>query len=82
MTFLYHDICNLVPLICSWVDTSRVMCTCVQQEHRFLRCFFQSRDEAIEVEPDSFGVEIRVVYWLDANVTENRVMVSYVRSDR
>ena len=63
------------PLLFRGVDTCRVVCARMQQEHRALRSTLQRRDEPIKVERDRFGVVIRIRALLDADILEDSEMI-------
>jgi len=60
MLFCEEHNCVGRPLLFHGVDTCRVVCAHMQQEHRALRSTLQCRDEPIKVERDCFGVVIRL----------------------
>jgi len=51
------------PLLFHGVDTCRVVCAHMQQEHWALWSTLQHHDEPIKVERDHFGVVIRLLEW-------------------
>ena len=63
------------PLVFRGVDARRIVCACVQQEHRALRSALKRGDEPIKVEADRFGIVIRIHALLDADILEDGEMI-------
>ena len=63
------------PLLFRGVDTRGIVRARVQQEHRALRRALKRGDEPIKVEPDRFGVVIRIHALLDADILEDGEMI-------
>jgi len=71
MTLSQKYIRDLAPLVLRRVHTSWVMRARVQEEYRALRGGLECVDEAAKVEPDGYGVVVRVSDRVDADVAEN-----------
>ena len=71
MSLSQKHIGKLAPLVLRRVHTSWIVCTRVQEEYRVLWGGLECVDEAAEVEPDGYGVVVRVSDRVDADVAEN-----------
>ena len=79
MPLLQKYIHKLAPLVLRWVDSSGIMRARMQEEHGTVWGSMKRIGEALKVEPDSFGVIVRVIDGLDADVAEDCEMVYCVR---
>jgi len=75
VTARLHGFANLLPLLRGWVDTSRVVCTRVEQEHALLGRGLDILNHSLEVESNCVLVVVPVLLNLQTRVLENSSMV-------
>lgn len=75
MALLKQDVCELLPLFWGRVNTRRIVCTGVDQEHGAPWSFKEGIQESREVKADRLGIVIRIIYRIDTDVLEDSKVV-------